>query len=155
MFSPPRPLMTYQNMQRPQYQPSSLMTTAMPAAPNPLAGSQNAEQQNPLMAAMAQRGAAQMGQRMDGLDNTNSELEKAGAQPLGFGQRLGGLFGFNNYAGRDGATAAMRQQQGIPSNIQGAPMPMDIFKKVSGNAQMPQSGADGSFFPNWMTSLFS
>lgn len=153
-FSPPSPLMTYQNMQRPQYQPMASTARPTPMS-NPLAGPQAQEQQNPLMAMMAQRGAKNMDARMTGLDNTNAALASAGADPLSFGQRVGGMFGFNNYAGPGGAAAAMRQQEGIPSNMQGPPMPMDMFKQTSGNAQMPQAGADSGFFPGWLTSMFS
>lgn len=155
MFAPPSPLMTFQNMQRPQYSPSVSMSRPMPMVSNPLANPQAQDQQNPLMKMMEQRGAAQMGKRMDGLDNTNAELAKAGADPLNFGQRVGGMFGFNNYAGPGGAADAMRQQQGIGGNMQGPPMPMDMFKQLGGNAQMPQGGADNGLFPSWLTSMFS
>ena len=148
MFQSPNPLMTYNQQPRPQFQPqpSNRMMPQMPQQPQ--MGPQ--EQQNPLMAMMAQRGAAQMGQRMDQTAENNAAAQTAGANPLNLGQRLGATFGMNNYGARGGAADILRNQQGMISDTQGPPMPMDLFKGAGG--RLPEQNA---FFPSWLTSMFS
>lgn len=148
MFQPPNPLMTYNPQQRQQFQPRA--NNMMPPSP-PMQMEQAQQQQNPLMDVMAQRGAQQIGQRMDQTGKNDAAAQAAGANPLNFGQRFGAAFGGNNYGSAGGAADIIRNQQGMGGDMQGPPMPMDMFKNAGGVAA---GGGASSFFPSWLTSMF-
>lgn len=152
MFQPPSPMMTYANMQRPQYQ-AQANNQMRPMVQNPMQAPQQGDQ-NPMMAMMAARGAQQMGERQDQMAKNDAAAQAAGANPMNMGQRLGATFGLNDYGRAGGAADLIRSQQGMPSEIQGPPMPMDMFKGAGNMPPEAVAGAAGGFFPSWLTSMF-
>lgn len=160
MFLPPSPRFTYNNQQLPQYQ--AVANAPQPSAPlaNPLQGAPSAQpnQLQAMQAMMAAKGAEQFKTNMDQLGKNSTEIENQGGTPLDFGQKVGAMFGFNDYATPQGVDAARRVQSGMPQNMQGPAMPFEMMQKANMDMQPPtntQAMGGGNFFPNWLTSLFS
>lgn len=162
MFMPPSPRFTFNPQQQPQYQAGANTRPPQPIS-NPMQNPQTGEimGMNPMQAQLVGQQVDKFAGRYDQMDKNDTAAQNAGAAPLGFGQQVGGMLGFNNFAGKGGAADIVRSAQGIGGDTQGPPMPMDMFEQLKGSAKDGQLGiapamvAGGDFFPSWMTSLFS